>query len=106
MDLTQLAENLGFELDEFIEVAELFVETSLEDLAMLRRAIAGGDADQVSKAAHSIKGAAGNLGFMDIYETAQRIDQRARKQVLDGAEEGVASIAAKLEQVQRAIERA
>lgn len=85
MDLQALADRLGFELDEFSELAELLVETGTAELEGLRVAVAAGDAETVAKMAHSLKGAAGNLGFLKIYELAQGLDQSARDGRLGGA---------------------
>jgi HPt (histidine-containing phosphotransfer) domain-containing protein len=62
MDLKEFADNLGLEEDEFFQIMELFVETSASDLSKMTAAVDGGDMVRVVEAAHSIKGASGNLG--------------------------------------------
>ncbi len=78
MDIKALAENLGLEEDEYLELADLLVETGMADLSNMDSAIASGDMDAAAKAAHSIKGASGNLGIMDIYELAKNIEAELR----------------------------
>ena len=80
MDIKALAENLGLEEDEYLELADLLVETGLVDLSIMESALEGGDADAAAKAAHSLKGASGNLGIMDIYELAQNRGSGITKQ--------------------------
>ena len=92
MNFNELAENVGLREDEFLELVELFVETGMSDLNKLQCAILEGDADKAASAAHSIKGAAGNLGFQEIYEVAKRIEEKARENSLEGATEAVRRI--------------
>ena len=68
MRFSELVERLGLERDEFLELAELFVETGSSDLSRLKSAVEDEDTQEVIKIAHSIKGASGNLGLMEIYK--------------------------------------
>ena len=61
MKVKALAENLGLEKDEFLDLVELFVKTSASNLTDLARAIETGNAEEVVKYSHSLKGAAGVL---------------------------------------------
>jgi HPt (histidine-containing phosphotransfer) domain-containing protein len=51
-----------------------------------------GDAQIVARAAHGIKGSAGNIGANDVYRLATELDTRARTGNLDGARERVDAI--------------
>ena len=79
MDFKALAENLGLEEEEYMERIELFVERSMSDLEKLEAAIKGRNAETAAEAAHSMKGAAGNLGIMDFYKSAAKIEMEARE---------------------------
>jgi histidine phosphotransfer protein HptB len=79
MNLKQFAENLGIEQDEFLELIQLFWETSTTDLSKVESAIASGDREAAADAAHSIKGAAASLGLMEIYEAAKQMEIDARQ---------------------------
>ena len=46
----------------FSELAEMFVRDAAERLAVLERALESGDAETVGRAAHTLKGSAGNMG--------------------------------------------
>ena len=96
MDLTKLAEDLGFEQNEFMEIAELFVETAASDIDKLQSAFDERNVREVSEAAHSIKGASGSLGFQEIYEIAKMIEVRARESSLDGDQDALQSLNEKL----------
>ena len=99
MDLTELAENLGLERDEFLEIVELFVEKSTSDLSDLQDAIDNGDMQQVIEVSHSIKGASGNLGFTEIYTVAEGVEKNAREKSLEGADQAARFMNEKLDQV-------
>lgn len=90
MDFKQMASSLGVDIQDFVELVDLLVTTSLSDLELLETALDGNDPVRVAGAAHSIKGAAGNMGFMELSGKAATIEAEARK----GALEGVRSVAA------------
>lgn len=77
MNLKELSASIGLEEDEYRELIELFLQTGRADFDLLRDAFAVGDAVQVSRSAHTISGAAGNLGLMPVHETAKRIESAA-----------------------------
>ena len=97
MDFRKLAENIGLEEDEFLELVELFVETSASDLNKLQSAIDQENTQQTVETVHSIKGASANLGFMEISSAAKEIELKARQNSLDGAAERVSIIKEKLD---------
>ena len=99
MDYKMLAENLGLEESEFFEMIELFIEVSLSDLDRLGAGLKQADADEVVEAAHSIKGAAVNLGLQEISDVAQGVEMNAREKNLDGAKEAVQKIKEMLAQL-------
>ncbi len=97
MNFKELAKNLEMEEDEFLEMVDLFVETTSSDLGRLKSAVEEKDAQKVVKAAHSIKGAAVNLGFQEIYEVAKRIETNARENNLKDASGAARMIKEKLD---------
>jgi len=80
MDINELAENLGLEKEEYIELVELLIETSKADIAAAETAFREQDSDGAANAFHSIKGAAGNLGLTEIFEIAKQGEMTARGQ--------------------------
>jgi len=99
MKLQELAENLEMEIDEFLEIMELFLETSAFDLNQLVSGIEEGDGQKVLIAAHSIKGAAANLGLLEIYEVARKTEIEARENNLNGATVTARAIKEKIDQI-------
>ena len=83
MNFQELAENLGLEVDEYRELIELFIDTGSADFRTIQEALAGGNSEQVMRSAHTIKGAAGNLGLRDVSDTAKTIEDCASKNQLD-----------------------
>jgi len=95
MNINELAENLGLEPDEYMEILELLVDSGKTDIASLEQAIAANDTEGVVKAAHSIKGASANLGLVDLSETARKIEFKGREQDLAGIGEKMQALKAK-----------
>ena len=99
MQIQDLADNLGLEADEFYEIFELYMQTTSSDLEELKAKLDAGNAEDIHKKAHSIKGASGNLGLNELYELATEIDDRARINSLDGMEDMVRAFQEKYEKV-------
>ncbi|MDD2671926.1 MAG: Hpt domain-containing protein [Syntrophales bacterium] len=79
MDLRTLAAEIGLELGEFLEVVDIFLDCSGEQLAELSAAFGRNDAGEVYAQSHSIKGAAVNLGLKKIAEIAENMEKCSRK---------------------------
>jgi len=101
MDLKQLAERLELEEDEFLEMMNLFIEVTESDLRKLQSAMEREELQEAVFAAHSIKGAAANLGLTGISEKAKRTEAALRDRQLDEAREAVRGIQEKLFEVTR-----
>ena len=103
MNFSELAENISLEEDEFFELVELFVKTSASDLDRLQSAIHGGHTQQAVEAAHSVKGAAGSLGFTEIYDIAKAIEEKAGQNSLEGASQALKAIRDRYDQIAEAL---
>lgn len=103
MDITHLSERLGLERDEFLELVELFLETGASDLGRLEASLQKENLEGVVKSSHSIKGASGNLGFIEIFEVAKGVELNARQNNLDGATEAVYAIKDHLDRIAKEI---
>ncbi|WP_306604227.1 CBS domain-containing protein [Azonexus sp.] len=57
-----------------------FSTNHLADFRHMRELLAQGDAEEVRRLAHSIKGAAGTLGAMAVFQSAAELDQSIRQQ--------------------------
>lgn len=85
----RLAEQVGLEESDYLELLDLFVfvDTAFSDLSELQEAMDHLDSEKVWRTAHSIKGAAANFRFSEIFEAAKRFEMNAKEGRLDeGAE--------------------
>jgi len=99
MNLKELASSLEMNMEEFSEWAKLFVETSAVDLDRLTDAIGKGDWLKAAEIAHSIKGAAANLGMANLCELARKIENEARENHLNQTVEWVLTVRETLNQI-------
>ena len=100
MNFQELAENLGLEVDEYKELIELFIATGSADFHKIQEGMAGHDAEQVMRSAHTIKGAAGNLGLMEVSETARVIEDNARNNQLGDIAPAVQTLEAQFKAIE------
>ena len=77
MDIKKLAKSQGLTVAEFCEIGEILITTTTADIKKIQDAIGPQEAVVIGRAAHSIKGAAGNMGFFELSETAQLIEKMA-----------------------------
>lgn len=66
------------EPDVLAEVLQLFLQDVPRRIAKLRAACAAGDAVEVYKAAHSLKGSAGNIGAQTLFALCRQLDDKGR----------------------------
>ena len=99
MNLKELGESLGLDEDEYSEMIDLFFESGGADLKKIETAVATGDTEQGYAASHSLKGSAGSLGLMAIYEKTTIIDEKLRRGDLGGVAEMVMSLRKEYDQL-------
>jgi len=95
-----LGADLGLEEDEFRELMELFVETEKRDLQLLAEGLEARDVNQITRCAHTIKGASGNLGLAEFSAVADTIEQHALNQRLEEAARAFAILKAQFEAIE------
>jgi HPt (histidine-containing phosphotransfer) domain-containing protein len=103
MNFRKLSKNLGLEEEEYIELFELFVETSMEDLNKLWFAIDIASTEKVGNIAHSLKGASLNLGLNEFQEIAEAIGKTARDGQLEKTAQLAKTLQEKLDNVARVV---
>jgi HPt (histidine-containing phosphotransfer) domain-containing protein len=86
------------------ELLEMALETGAKYRRILEDALATADAAAVARAAHGIKGSAGNIGAGEVATLATELDQRARTGNLDGARERVDAISAAYDRLSGAVQ--
>jgi histidine phosphotransfer protein HptB len=85
MDFKAMGANLGLEEDEFRELIDLFMETGQNDYDNIKTALAGGDCEAAAQHAHTLAGASGNLGLMDLHSAAKSVEQASIEKRLSDA---------------------
>ena len=78
MNFEKLAGEIGFDKEDYLELIELFINTTTSDIDKLKAAKNNGDFNAAEKAAHSIKGAASSLGLIEISNEAKKIECAAK----------------------------
>lgn len=73
--------------DLLVELIEVFFEDAPQRVEAVRRALADRDAEALYKAAHALKGSAGNFGApsINVVGRANRLEALARENDLDAA---------------------
>ncbi len=92
MDFKHLAEQLEMDETDFMELIDLFVDTTRRDIAGIRAALSAGDAVGAASGAHSIKGASGNLGLDELFVMAREMEMLAKKGSLDDFEDRIRAV--------------
>lgn len=86
ISIADIAAERGLDEADLVEFMTEFVDYSeQEDLKGLQEAIAAQDAPTVRTRAHSIKGAALNLGLSEIASIAESLEKKGAQGSLDGA---------------------
>ncbi|WP_170149590.1 hybrid sensor histidine kinase/response regulator [Rhodoplanes roseus] len=92
----RLGEEIG--ADGVCQVVETFLADSRDRIAQLRSHVTAGAAG-IELEAHTLKGAAGTLGFMRLSELARRLEEDARAGRSRGLEAQVEALAAAFEEL-------
>jgi HPt (histidine-containing phosphotransfer) domain-containing protein len=68
-----------------VELIDVFLEDAPQRIQSVRRTLVDHDAEALYRAAHALKGSAGNFGAPDVVSRANRIEALARENDLDAA---------------------
>lgn len=93
------------EPDVLAEVLQLFLEDVPLRIAKLRGAWQAGDAVEVQRSAHSLKGSAGNIGATDLLAVCRLLDDQGKSGDLSNLAGLVASLDAEYARVEAEIQR-
>ena len=93
------------EPDVLTEVLTLFLDEVPLRVERLRNAWAAGNIEEVRRAAHSLKGSAGNIGARRLHAICSQLDEVGRSRELDGAAALVDELAAEFDKVSMEIRR-
>jgi HPt (histidine-containing phosphotransfer) domain-containing protein len=73
------------EPDVLGEVLQMFLTEVPPRIVRLRIALAAGNIEEVHRAAHSLKGSAGNIGAQALHAVCKQLDEQGRSGDLSGA---------------------
>jgi HPt (histidine-containing phosphotransfer) domain-containing protein len=85
------------------ELVELFVEDARSRIAAIIEAVRRGDAAEVGREAHSLKGSASNVGAGAMERLSRELEMAARSGDLSGAPGWVDALDAELARVRAAL---
>lgn len=92
MNLMENASALGLTENEYLDLLKIFADAGMSDLRKIQEAVVQGDMETASNAAHSLKGAAGSMGIVDIYELSSETERLLRSGRFDEAVEVIRSL--------------
>jgi HPt (histidine-containing phosphotransfer) domain-containing protein len=96
----RLLESFGGDTDFLAEMLDTYFEDSPKQLAAMEAALAAGDAEQLRRAAHSLKSNSATFGAPAFSAQAKEIEMMAKEGDLRGAETKVAALVAEYPQVE------
>jgi signal transduction histidine kinase/DNA-binding response OmpR family regulator/HPt (histidine-containing phosphotransfer) domain-containing protein/HAMP domain-containing protein len=97
-------DGLGGDEEVLREMATAFLADCPRTLANLRQALTDGDAERITAAAHSLKGAVGYFAAEGALEAARKVETAAGEGDLKGAQEAFAQLSVELSRLTPALE--
>src|SRR5687767_10569617 len=95
--LDALVEATGGDRAFLAEMIDVYVDDSAEQLAVMRQAIAEGNAEELRRAAHSLKANSASFGATTLAQLCQELEVRGKAAELNDASELLAKIEAEYE---------
>jgi HPt (histidine-containing phosphotransfer) domain-containing protein len=105
LNLKELANHLKLEENQFLELTDLFLKTAFTELRNLESALEDNDPATAERMAHSIKGAAGILGFTEIQEVAKKLEVAVRERRFTDIKGTILMIREKFDRIAEALQR-
>lgn len=92
--------------DAFLrDIIGIFLEDTPERIAELKQCLASYDQPKFTRAAHSIKGSASNLGAKRVRAVAEKLEHQSRNSGLDGLDTLLAELEAEFATAKAELER-
>ena len=99
MNIKKLSDIHGLTVEEFSGILDVFIDTAKIDIEKIGAAVQSEDGFSAGKAAHSLKGAAGNLGFTKLSEMARAVEIDAENNHLAKIKSALPLLAEELENI-------
>jgi len=97
------ADKVGLDLEDYMEILGEFITSALDDTSKLQEAIVAKNFGSIAKAAHSLKGAAGNMSLHNIQEWATKVEDIGKQNRIDGMEDLILNIEQSIQDIKTAI---
>jgi HPt (histidine-containing phosphotransfer) domain-containing protein len=104
IDVEGAMKRLGGDRGLFREFIQVFDEDAPGLLESLRQAVAGRDAVQVERAAHSLRGLVANFGARPVAEAARHMEERGKSGQWERATQALEKLTLALAQLDEALE--
>lgn len=75
-----------------VDLIQMYLEDGPTKLTEIERGLAEQDYERVERAAHSLKGAAGNLGAIAVQQDCEVLQQASRQHQLDVVHQGYSAL--------------
>jgi PAS domain S-box-containing protein len=102
-DASLALSRLGGDRTLLAEIARLFLDGLPGRMRDVRQAVSAGDGQAIERAAHSLKGALGNLGAPAAFEAAHRLEELGQKKRLARAHASCADLERELKRLRKAL---
>ena len=86
VDLKEVLERVQDDRELLLELFDIFIEDYPGKLDAIKQAVAKKDSEALRDAAHSMKGASGNLSAKRLYAMFLKVEQLAKANNMDGVE--------------------
>jgi HPt (histidine-containing phosphotransfer) domain-containing protein len=103
MNLKVQAEKMGLDEEEYVEIVNLFIKTTADNIRQMRSAVETRDVSKIHQETHSLKGAALNLGFWQISEIVERIAMRVRENCWHGLSADIEVIQGRMDRIAKLV---
>ena len=101
IDLEAALDRFDGDMEFLRKMLQEFLDSASKQLETLEEAAKRGDAELIEREAHSIKGAAGNLGATGIADVSLRLELLGRKTDLSGAHEVIARLKTEFKRLEK-----
>jgi len=104
--LDGLLDSLGGDREFLVELLQTYLEDSPRLLAAMRTALLAGNAEELRRAAHTLKSNSATFGATTLSRLARSLEEMGKAGALDSAAAGLAQAEAEYARVRAALEAA
>lgn len=104
LDINALLNNFDGDRELVLMLARVFADSSPSQLSEMGDALARGDAEALSRSAHTLRGSVSNFGAEAAVDAAAKLEQLARTGDLSNANSALALLQGEIEQVREELD--